>query len=211
MVDSNRRAAVFLDRDGVINVDHGYVHQIDRFEFLPGIFELARFVATELRWPLIVTTNQAGIGRGYFSEAAYEELTKWMCERFAAAAAPIARVYHCPYHPEAGRAEFRRDHPWRKPRPGMILQAAQDFDLDLKRSIMIGDRMSDMECAAQAGIEVRILLDPHGIEPAQHLPAHDIVRDLPEALALLRARHAAGVAGQGPHVGERSWAGHRPA
>ena len=93
------RGALFLDRDGVINVDRGYVHRPDQFEFVPGIFALARFWTNELRRPIVVVTNQSGIGRGYFDESAYADLTRWMCDRFAAERAAIARVYHCPYHP----------------------------------------------------------------------------------------------------------------
>ena len=137
-------SALFLDRDGVINVDHGYVCRPDQFEFVPGIFELARFWADELGWPIIVVTNQSGIGRGYFDERTYADLTQWMCGRFADEGAAIARVYHCPYHPVDGIGEFRRDHPWRKPNPGMILQAASDLALDLARSAIVGDKMSDM-------------------------------------------------------------------
>ena len=148
--------AVFLDRDGVINIDHGYIHRIDQFEFVPGIFGLARFVSRELRWPIIVVTNQSGIGRGLFDEVAYEKLTCWMCERFLAEGAPIARVYHCPYHPVHGIGTYRTEHPWRKPLPGMILQAAADFTLDLPNSAIIGDRMSDIEAAVAAGIGTRI-------------------------------------------------------
>jgi D-glycero-D-manno-heptose 1,7-bisphosphate phosphatase len=98
------RSALFLDRDGVINVDHGYVHRPDQFEFVPGIFELARFWTNELSRQIIVVTNQSGIGRGYFDEGAHADLTRWMCDRFEAEHAAIARVYHCPYHPEHASA-----------------------------------------------------------------------------------------------------------
>jgi D-glycero-D-manno-heptose 1,7-bisphosphate phosphatase len=75
-------SALFLDRDGIINIDRGYIHQPDQFEFVAGIFQLARFWATELQRPIVVVTNQSGIGRGYFDENAYAELTRWMCARF---------------------------------------------------------------------------------------------------------------------------------
>jgi D-glycero-D-manno-heptose 1,7-bisphosphate phosphatase len=181
------RRALFLDRDGVINVDHGYVHRVDRFEFVPGIFDLVRFWATELEQPVVVATNQSGIGRGYFDERTYADLTRWMCERFAAEHAPIARVYHCPYHPQHGIGEYRRDHPWRKPNPGMFLQAASDLDLDLAQSALVGDRMSDIAAAVAAGIGLRILLrsDAHG---AGEDAACHAVDDLAQALALLRLR-----------------------
>ena len=177
------RPALFLDRDGIINVDHGYVHRREQFEFVPGIFELARHAA-EVGWPVVVVTNQAGIGRGLFDEAAFRELTRWMCERFAAERAPIARVYHCPYHPEFGLGAYRLDHPWRKPRPGMILQAAADLGLDLPASALVGDAMTDVAAAAAAGIGLRILV---GTAHAQDgAPAHRRVVDLAEALLALR-------------------------
>lgn len=186
-----RGPALFLDRDGVVNVDHGYVHRVDQFEFLPGIFELARFVAQDLRWPIVVVSNQSGIGRGLFDEATHEALTAWMCERFREQRAPIARAYHCPYHPEHGIGDYRREHDWRKPNPGMMLQAAADLDLDLSRSALIGDRLSDIEAAAAAGIALRIRLDPLGAEPGRAGPPHRVVRTLPEALSILRALQVA--------------------
>ena len=102
--------ALFLDRDGVINVDHGYVHEIDKFEFMPGIFDLARFACVDLGWPVVVISNQAGIGRGYYDEAAYARLTDWMRARFASEGAPLAAAYHCPYHPVHGVGPYKADH-----------------------------------------------------------------------------------------------------
>jgi D-glycero-D-manno-heptose 1,7-bisphosphate phosphatase len=178
------RPALFLDRDGVINFDYGYVHRPDQFAFIPGIFDLVRFAA-QLGWPVVVITNQAGIGRGYYDEAAFQTLTRWMCGRFEAELAPIARVYHCPYHPEHGIGEYRLDHPWRKPRPGMILQAATDLDLDLSASAVIGDTVADMQAGAAAGIALRIKIG--GTSGAADLtPPHETVANLAEALALLR-------------------------
>jgi D-glycero-D-manno-heptose 1,7-bisphosphate phosphatase len=185
-IPSGSTRALFIDRDGVINVDHGYVHRIDQFEFVPGIFGLARFVTGELRWPLIVITNQSGIGRGYFDEAAYEALTQWMCERFRKEGAPLTRVYHCPYHPQHGIGAYKADHPWRKPHPGMLLQAASDFGIDLADSVLIGDRMSDIEAAAAAGVRFRIRLGGQGTEAEAQTPSHTVVTDLEAALALLR-------------------------
>ncbi len=177
--------ALFLDRDGVINANCGYVHRIDQFAFVPGIFELTRFTANTLRWPIIVVTNQSGIGRGYFGEQAYDTLTRWMCARFEAEQAPLAGVYHCPYHPEHGIGGYRRDHPWRKPNPGMILQAAADFSLDLARSAIIGDALSDIEAGAAAGVGLRIRIGAHDDDVEE--PPHHVAADLAEALALLRA------------------------
>jgi len=185
-----RSSAPFLDRDGVINIDHGYIHRSAQFEFVPGIFELARFWTNELRRPIVVVTNQSGIGRGYFDECAYEDLTRWMCERFEAEHTAIARVYHCPYHPLHGIGQYRRDHPWRKPNPGMILQAVSDLDLDPVQSAILGDKMSDIEAGAAAGIALRILVASHDAKESEGAPSHEVVANLSEALVLLRSRFA---------------------
>lgn len=190
------QSALFLDRDGVINVDRGYVYRIEEFEFTPAIFELARFAAQELRWLIVVTTNQAGIGRGYYTEEDYQTLTRWMCGRFERENAPIARVYHCPYHPVHGIGHYRLDHPWRKPRPGMILQAAADLNLDLANSALVGDKMSDIDAGVTAGIGLCILVDRRGHPTDSETPTHEVVADLTEAIRLLREhrrRHASRV------------------
>ena len=171
-----RSSALFLDRDGVINIDHGYIHRSDQFEFVPGIFELARFWTNELRRPIVVVTNQSGIGRGYFDECAYEDLTQWMCNRFEAEHAAIARVYHCPYHPLHGVGEYRRDHP--------------DLSLDPAESVIVGDKMSDIEAGAAAAIGLRILVASRHAKVGEGAPSHEVVADLGEALALLRCRFA---------------------
>jgi D-glycero-D-manno-heptose 1,7-bisphosphate phosphatase len=181
-------SALFLDRDGVINVDRGYIHRPDQCEFVPGIFELARFWTNELRRPIVVVTNQSGIGRGYFDENTYAGLTRWMCDRFEAERTAITRVYHCPYHPLDGIGEYRCDHPWRKPKPGMLLQAASDLGLDPARCTILGDKMSDIEAGASAGIGLRILIGSRDTKTGE--PPHEVVADLGEALALLRSRFA---------------------
>lgn len=181
-------SALFLDRDGVINVDHGYVHRPDQFEFIPGIFELARFWTNEVKRPIVVTTNQSGIGRGYFDQSTYAALTRWMCDRFEAEGTAISRVYHCPHHPVEGVGEYRRDHPWRKPNPGMLLQAVSDLGLDPVHCAIVGDKMSDMEAGAVAGIGLRILIGSRELKKRE--PACEVVADLRQALALLRSRFA---------------------
>lgn len=160
---SGKRTALLLDRDGVINEDRGYVHRITDFVFLSGIFKLVA-EARAADMAVIVVTNQSGIGRGLFSEAEFAELTDWMLARFTEEGAPVDRVYHCPYHPTEGVGKWRADHPWRKPSPGMLLQAADDFDLDLSGSVMIGDSRRDMDAARAAGVGCRILLGGCEIE-----------------------------------------------
>ncbi len=149
-------AALFLDRDGVINVDHGYVHRPDNFEFLPDIFDLVR-TARNLGYKIIVITNQAGIGRGYYTEAQFHVLTQWMQQRFEEQNTSIDAVYFCPFHPEYGVGYYRQESEFRKPNPGMFFQAAREHELNLDRCVLVGDKISDIEAAAAAGIPVRFL------------------------------------------------------
>jgi D-glycero-D-manno-heptose 1,7-bisphosphate phosphatase len=144
------RRALFLDRDGVINVDHGYVHRREEFDFVDGIFELAA-EATRRGLPLVVVTNQSGIGRGRYTEADFQALMRWVAAEFAARGTPLARIEHCPDHPDA-------PSPRRKPGPGMLLDAAAALGLDLAGSIMVGDQPGDAEAARRAGIGTRILV-----------------------------------------------------
>lgn len=146
-----------LDRDGVINVNHGYVHRPQDFEFIDGIFDLAR-AAHARQYKLVVITNQAGIARGYYSEQQFHDLTAWMCERFVSQGAPIAKVYFSPYHPTEGLGAYKKDDVSRKPRPGMILQAQTEFKLDLANSVLIGDNASDIQAGVAAGVGRNILL-----------------------------------------------------
>ncbi len=154
-----RHKALFLDRDGVVNRDRGYVHRIADFEFVAPVFELCR-LARARGYALVIVTNQSGIARGLYGEAEYRALTEWMLGRFRAEGVDIAAVYHCPYHPTEGVGEYRREHPWRKPAPGMLLEAARVHDLDLARSILIGDKDSDIAAARAAGVGTAILIAP---------------------------------------------------
>lgn len=149
--------ALFLDRDGVVNVEKNYVHRIEDFEFVEGIFDLCR-VATTRGWPVVIVTNQAGIGRGLYTPGQFGLLTEWMLARFREEGAPLTAVYHCPYHPQHGVGEYRRESPDRKPGPGMILKARDDWNIDLPRSAMLGDRLTDIEAARAAGVGLRLLL-----------------------------------------------------
>jgi D-glycero-D-manno-heptose 1,7-bisphosphate phosphatase len=150
--------ALFLDRDGIINVDHGYVHKIEDFEFVDGIFELCQFAIVK-GYQIFVITNQAGIARGFYDIAMFEKLSQWMVAAFAGHGVAIAKVYYCPHHPSKGVNEFVMPCQCRKPEPGMIMQAQQEFTIDIKESIFIGDKISDMQAADNAGIECKILLD----------------------------------------------------
>lgn len=175
--------ALLLDRDGVINVDTGYVGRREDFTFIDGIFPLARrAVATGRR--IVVITNQSGIARGYYDEADFRALSDWMAGRFAAEGAPLTGVLHCPHLADAAIAAYRRDSFWRKPKPGMILEAARRFDLDLARSLFIGDKPGDMEAAAAAGVGCRVLFDANLAVPPHPATGH-LISDLTQALPLL--------------------------
>jgi D-glycero-D-manno-heptose 1,7-bisphosphate phosphatase len=172
------RKALFLDRDGVINVEKNYVYRIEDFEFMPGIFDLCA-QAQALGYCLVVITNQAGIARGYYSEADYQRLTDWMLGEFRARGITIDRVYHCPYHPTEGIGAYRRDSFHRKPNPGMILDARDALGLDLSRSVLVGDKDSDIEAGRAAGVRYNLKLVPSGkYDPARlEFPGLDAIRD----------------------------------
>ena len=150
------RKAMFLDRDGVINVDTGYVYRISDFIFIDGIFQLTR-AAISKGYLLFVITNQAGIGRGYYSEADFQMVTIWMLDVFESEGVHVEKVYFSPYHPVFGIGKYKKDHFSRKPHPGMLLEAKSQFDLDLSESMLIGDKISDIEAGNAAGIGVNLL------------------------------------------------------
>lgn len=172
-----QKRALFLDRDGVINHDSGYTSRVEDFEFIDGIFDLGR-AAKKFGYLLIVITNQAGIGRGYYSEQDFLTLTEWMQKRFEREGAALTDVFFCPYHPEHGIGQFKVDSINRKPNPGMLLQAAKKYGLDLGYSIMVGDTDSDMLAAKSAGVGIRChyLLDesPDGISSAATCKIHSL-------------------------------------
>ena len=151
--------ALFLDRDGIINVEQGYVYCRKDLRFQEGIFELCRAAQT-LGYLLLVVTNQAGIARGYYTESEFLELTEWMVHKFAEQQIQIARVYYCPYHPIHGLGAYKYDSSDRKPKAGMLLRARVDFNLDLTSSVLIGDKLSDVYAAEAAGVGTKILLRP---------------------------------------------------
>jgi D-glycero-D-manno-heptose 1,7-bisphosphate phosphatase len=142
---------LILDRDGVINVDAGYVYRIEECVFVDGIFEVADAFA-QRGFTIVIASNQSGIGRGYYSEDEFRHFMSWMKQQFAARGIPIAASYHCPDHPTEGIGVYRRQNPWRKPGPGMFFQAAEDFSLNLRDSWYIGDKDTDIEAGRAAGV-----------------------------------------------------------
>lgn len=153
---ASRQPALFLDRDGVINVNHGYVHTKEEFEFIDGIFDVVR-TARSTGFRIVIVTNQAGIGRGYYSEAEFLELTDWMCAEFDRRGAPIDKVYFSPFHPTSGIGQFRKFEDTRKPGPGMILKAQHELGLSLPDSVLIGDKPSDILAGNAAGVGLNII------------------------------------------------------
>ena len=151
------KKALFLDRDGVINVERNYAIRIEDFEFIEGIFELCLEFQTR-GYLIFVITNQSGIARGYYEERDFQILTSWMLAEFKARGIQIQRVYHCPHHPD-----FGGDCECRKPNPGMIFQARDEFDLDLNQSILIGDKESDLQAGRNAGIARNIFFKGNDI------------------------------------------------
>jgi len=151
-----KNKALLLDRDGVINLDHGYTYKVEDFQFVEGIFELCRHAISN-GYLIFVITNQAGIGRGYYSVEDFDCLTKWMSEEFAAQGILISKVYYSPFHPIHGIGKYRKDDVSRKPRPGMIHQVIKDFNVDLTRSVLIGDKYTDIQAGKNAGVRTNIL------------------------------------------------------
>ena len=144
---TTRRPAAFLDRDGVLNVDHGYAHRADQLDWVEGAPEVVRLL-NEAGFAVIVVTNQSGVARGMYSEADIQALHAHMQEALNAQGARIDAFYHCPHHPEGTVEAFAVECDCRKPGTGMLEQAARDWPLDLERSFLIGDRDGDMEAAA---------------------------------------------------------------
>lgn len=151
------RPAVFLDRDGVINEERSYVFKINEFKFIEGVFLACRgFINAGYR--LVIITNQAGIARGYYTEDDFQRLTEWMLNEFHRHDISIDGVYYCPHHPVHGLGKYRRDCDCRKPAPGMLFDAAQDHALDIGRSILVGDKITDIEAGRAAGVGCCILV-----------------------------------------------------
>jgi D-glycero-D-manno-heptose 1,7-bisphosphate phosphatase len=149
------RRALFLDRDGVVNVDHGYVGTRDRFEWTPGALEAIR-MATDAGWHVFVVTNQSGVARGHYDEAAVAALHAWMTDEVRRAGGTIDDIRYCPFHEEATVPAYRRASDWRKPAPGMLLDLMRAWEVDPAGCVLIGDQESDMAAAAAAGISGRL-------------------------------------------------------
>lgn len=187
--------ALFLDRDGVINYDHGYAYLESDFEFVEGIFDVGR-IAEASGYKVIVVTNQAGIGRGYYTESQFRHLSRWMCEQFAIEGIRITDVYFCPHHPEHGVGPYLRECPCRKPNPGMLVRAAREHDIDLGLSILVGDKHTDIEAGMRAGVGCTVLFGTQaGGGPLGKAPSHTATNhaELSRWLLQLQLQNAPGL------------------
>ena len=184
----NKKAAVFLDRDGTINEQMGYINHISRFQLLDGAAKaIARL--NRLRVPVVVVSNQSGLGRGYFPEELLEQVHEKMIELLAAHGAHVDGIYWCPHHPDAKVARFKKKNcGCRKPDIGLLKQAARELNLDLESSFMVGDRWSDLKCGQRAGARSILVLTGYGrgdleyIGPGQQVQPDFVAEDLPGAV-----------------------------
>ena len=167
---TEKKPALFLDRDGVVNIEKNYLHKVEDFEFIDDIFALCKKYQ-ELGYLIIVVTNQSGIARGYYSEEDFEHLTRWMLDVFDRENIHISEVYHCPHHPDISGACSCR-----KPEPGMLLAAAEKYNIDLEHSLLVGDSERDITAAHRAGLKETYLFSPD----AKSTKATKIIRALKE-------------------------------
>jgi len=144
-------SAAFLDRDGVLNVDRGFVSKSRDFEWIAGAQKAVRYL-NDAGYLTVIVTNQSGIARGYHTESEFQALHSWIDERLSISGAHIDAVYFCPHLPDAVLPKYRSNCECRKPRPGMILRAIREFDIDPSSSFLIGDKDSDCEAAAAAAV-----------------------------------------------------------
>jgi D-glycero-D-manno-heptose 1,7-bisphosphate phosphatase len=173
-----RHPAAFIDRDGVINEERHYVHRIDDFVLLPGAVSGLQTLQAA-GYLLVVVTNQGGIGRGLYTEEDFARLTAHMLDALAQRGIRVAAVYHCPHHPDAAQAGDRVDCSCRKPHPGMLLRAAQELAIDLARSVMIGDKASDLAAGRSAGVGRCLLVaSGHSVPPSVRAQADHYCADL---------------------------------
>jgi len=161
---SSHRKAIFLDRDGVINVNHGYVHTMAETEWVPGVFDFCQAAANQ-GYALVVVTNQAGIARGYYSEAQFRDYMAWVHAQFEDRGVPLLATWYCPHHPTAGVGDLKIDCGCRKPKPGMIVAACEMLGINPGESLLVGDQPSDLEAAQAAGVGSSFMIDPAAAHP----------------------------------------------
>lgn len=185
---SDLKPAIFLDRDGTINVEKDYLIDPAEFEFLPGVPE-ALFRLQQAGYSLVVVSNQSGVGRGYFSAADVGRLHRHMCHLLRGYGIELAGIYFCPHHPSAAKGQYLLDCDCRKGRPGMLLQAAKELGIDLRLSYMIGDKDADLQAGKAAGCQSVLVRTGYGeryVRVAESFGAA-VVADLAAAAELILA------------------------
>ena len=168
--------AVFLDRDGTINVERDFLHRPEEFHFIPGAAQAIRLLK-EAGFRVIVVTNQSGIARGYYDEAALNRLHKYMDGELISFGASIDAYYFCPHHPEYSSDDKGKTCECRKPLAGMLFKAAADFSLDLSASFIIGDKLADVQAGLNAGCRPLLVRTGYGAGEAAKLPTGVLVYD----------------------------------
>jgi len=177
-MNNDKQKAVFIDRDGVINKEVGYLHKIEDFEFIDGVFDACKHFQT-MGYQLVVITNQSGIARDYYSEEDFHTITKWMLEQFSGQGVNILDVFFCPHGPDS-TCECR------KPQPGMLLEARDKFDIDMKNSWMIGDKEADVQAANAAGIDNTILVKSGHIIDEANSKAKFILKSIKDSIQIIK-------------------------
>lgn len=181
------RKAVFLDRDGTINVEVQYLSAVADFQFIPEVPQALKRLK-DAGFLLVVVTNQSGIGRGYYDEAALDAIHSHMHAELAGFGAAIDACYFCPHHPEHAIAPYLKECGCRKPLPGMLQQAADDLDIDLAASFMIGDKLADVEAGINAGCTPLMVLTGYGSADSARIPEGvRVYPDLPAAAKAILA------------------------
>lgn len=185
---SKSSPAVFLDRDGTMNEQMGYINHISRFHLLPGVASAIQRL-NQKKIPVIVVTNQSGLARGYFPEELLTAVHEKMHRQLADGGAHVDGIYICPHHPEAKEEHYRLDCNCRKPKTGLLEQAARELNINLKSSFMVGDRWSDLRCGVKVGAAPVLVLTGYGrgdlqyIGPAQQVQPAYVADDLPAAVS----------------------------
>ena len=176
--------AIFLDRDGTLNIDYGYVHEIDNFKFIDGSIDALRELK-KMEYMLVLVTNQSGIARGYFSEEQFLQLTEWMDWSLAEQDVDFDGIYYCPHYPE-GKGEYKEECDCRKPKSGMLLQAIKELKIDPRKSVMVGDKVDDLKAGIGANVETNVLVrtGKDVTEEGEQLADYvlDSIADLPRIL-----------------------------
>jgi D-glycero-D-manno-heptose 1,7-bisphosphate phosphatase len=163
------RPAVFLDRDGTLNEDVGYLDRVERFHVFPFTTEAMR-VLSRAGYRLVVVTQQNGIALGFVDEPRVQDIHRLLVERLAAADVPVDGVYYCPHNPHATVEQYRVECDCRKPRPGMLQRATRELDLDLTRSVIVGDRWRDLQMGASIGVPGVLVRTGYGETEARSVP-----------------------------------------